>query len=104
MVMMQAAKSKGTKVESLVSLYLGKYKKGELDSDLQKLESGLEIYTVVPGSGDAVGNNRVEVHYWGVLEEDGKMFDNSYDRGMPFGLNVGAGMVIPGWEIGRAHV
>lgn len=104
MVLMQAAKSKGTKVDSLVSLYLAKYKKGELDSDLQKLESGLEIYTVVPGSGDAVGNNRVEVHYWGVLEEDGKMFDNSYDRGMPFPLTVGAGSVIQGWDEGVARL
>ncbi len=99
---MQKAKAKSPRVDSLVNLYLQKYKKGELEGDLQKLDSGLEIYTVVPGSGDKVGNNRVEVHYWGVLEEDGKMFDNSYDRGMPFGLNVGAGMVIPGWDEGVA--
>lgn len=104
MVLMQAAKSKSAEVDSMVSLYLGKYKKGDLDSDLQKLESGLEIYTMVPGTGDPVGQSRVEVHYWGVLEEDGKMFDNSYDRGMPFPLTVGAGSVIKGWDEGVARL
>ncbi|MBY5960165.1 FKBP-type peptidyl-prolyl cis-trans isomerase [Membranicola marinus] len=104
MIKMQKAKEKSGKVDSLVGLYLDKYKKGELDSDLQKLESGLEIYTIEPGSGDPVGNNQVEVHYWGVLEEDGKMFDNSYDRGMPFPLTVGAGSVIKGWDEGVAKL
>lgn len=102
MVLMQEAKVKGSRVDSLVNLYLDKYKKGDLDGDLQKLDSGLEIFTVVPGDGERVGNSRVEVHYWGVLEEDGKMFDNSYDRGTPFPLSVGAGTVIQGWDEGVA--
>lgn len=102
MVLMQKAKAKSPKVDSMVNLYLDKYKKGDLDADLQKLDSGLEIYTVVEGSGAPVGNSQVEVHYWGVLEEDGKMFDNSYDRGTPFPLSVGAGTVIPGWDEGVA--
>ncbi len=104
MVQMQIAKEKSTKVDSLVSLYLDKYKKGELDSDLQKLNDGLEIYTIVPGSGDPVGKSQVEVHYWGVLKDNGKMFDNSYDRGMPFPLTVGAGSVIKGWDEGVAKL
>lgn len=102
MVLMQEAKAKSPKVDSLVNMYLSKYKNGELEADLQKLESGLELYTVIPGSGEPVGNSKVEVHYWGVLEEDGKMFDNSYDRGMPFSLTVGAGSVIKGWDEGLA--
>ncbi len=104
MVLMQKAQAKSGQVDSLVTLYLDKYKKGELAGDLQSLDSGLEIYTIVPGSGDPVGNNQVEVHYWGVLEENGKMFDNSYDRGMPFPLTVGAGSVIKGWDEGVAKL
>lgn len=102
MVLMQEAKAKSPKVDSLVNLYLDRYKKGDLDADLQKLDSGLEIYTVVEGSGDPVGNTQVQVHYWGVLEEDGKMFDNSYDRGTAFPLTVGQGRVIRGWDEGVA--
>jgi len=104
MVRMQKAQAKSGEVDSLVTLYLDKYKKGELAGDLQTLDSGLEIYTIVPGSGDPVGNNHVEVHYWGVLEDNGKMFDNSYDRGMPFPLTVGAGSVIKGWDEGVAKL
>lgn len=102
MVLMQEAKAKSPRVDSMVNLYLDKYKKGDLEADLQKLDSGLEIYTVVPGSGGPVGKSQVKVHYWGVLEDDGTMFDNSYDRGMPFPLSVGAGTVIPGWDEGVA--
>lgn len=104
MVQMQKAKEKSSRVDSLVNLYLDKYKKGELDSDLQKLDDGLEIYTIVPGSGDPVGNSQVEVHYWGVLKDNGQMFDNSYERGMPFPLTVGAGSVIKGWDEGVAKL
>ena len=91
-------------INNASSLAIQQYKKGELENDLQKLDSGLEIYTVEPGSGNAVGNNQVEVHYWGVLEDDGTMFDNSYDRGMPFPLTVGAGSVIKGWDEGVAKL
>lgn len=47
----------------------------------------------------AADGDAISVHYAGKLE-DGTPFDSSYDRGSPFDLTLGAGMVIPGWEQG----
>ena len=32
--------------------------------------------------------------------EDGTIFDSSYKRGKPYGLNIGVGRVVKGWDIG----
>jgi len=104
MIKMQEAQDKAKRVDSLVNHYLAEYKKGSLENDLQKLDDGLEIYSISSGEGDEVGNSAIEVHYWGVLKEDGSMFDNSYERGQSFPLNVGAGSVIKGWDVGVAKL
>lgn len=67
---------------------------------LIKLPSGLEIQTLVPGTGAEVkSGDTVAVNYLGTLT-DGKKFDSSYDRGQPFAFQVGAGKVIKGWDEG----
>jgi peptidylprolyl isomerase len=55
------------------------------------------------GKGAAAkAGDTVQVQYSGVLYDDGTPFDNSFDRGEPFEFNLGAGMVIPGWDQGVA--
>ena len=45
----------------------------------------LNIFILEQGSGDnAKSGNVVSAQYYGVLESDGTMFDNSLGRGMPF--------------------
>lgn len=46
---------------------------------------------------------QVHVHYVGTLE-NGQEFDNSYKRGEPIAFKLGAGQVIPGWDLGIAQM
>ena len=61
----------------------------------------LESKDLVKGKGaTAKAGSQISVNYSGVAYSTGKEFDNSYDRGQPFDLQLGAGMVIPGWDQG----
>jgi len=66
--------------------------------------TGLQYEDTVTGSGALaqVGQN-VSVHYSGWLYEHGvagRAFDSSKNRGEPFRFELGAGMVIAGWDEG----
>ncbi len=61
----------------------------------------LEVKDVEEGSGAAAkAGDVVSVQYVGVNYKNGKEFDASWDRGEPFTFQLGAGMVIPGWDQG----
>jgi FKBP-type peptidyl-prolyl cis-trans isomerase FkpA len=69
--------------------------------------SGLEYEDTLIGSGaTAQAGNHVSVHYTGWLYDPtkdknrGRKFDSSKDRGDPFKFDLGAGMVIRGWDEG----
>ena len=68
--------------------------------------SGLDFEDTTIGSGALAGpGQEVTVHYTGWLYQDGiqgKKFDSSKDRQNPFVFNLGAGMVIKGWDEGVA--
>jgi FKBP-type peptidyl-prolyl cis-trans isomerase len=61
----------------------------------------LVITDLTEGEGaEAAAGDTVIVNYVGVRSEDGTEFDNSYDRGEPFPVTLGAGQVIQGWDQG----
>ena len=69
--------------------------------------SGLQYDDTTPGTGEeAKAGQSVTVHYTGWLHDPaqpdgkGRKFDSSKDRRDPFQFDLGAGMVIRGWDEG----
>jgi len=65
--------------------------------------TGLEVEEIVEGTGaEAKAGDEVSVQYVGVGYESEEEFDSSWSRNEPFSFQLGAGMVIPGWDQGVA--
>lgn len=98
--MREAQAAQKLQVDSLLDVYLAKYKEGTI-ADLQSTENGVEFVVLDEGAGPPVmKNDRINVHYVGRLIETGNEFDNSLERGQPLPLEVGVGSVIQGWDEG----
>ena len=65
----------------------------------------LTVTTITKGSGPvAKSGDTLALHYIGVLQKDGSVFDNSYDRKAPITIQLGTGQVIKGWDQGLIGV
>ncbi|MDP3353018.1 MAG: peptidylprolyl isomerase [Flavobacteriaceae bacterium] len=70
------------------------------ESESKQLQSGLKILIKEEGKGKKVASGLlVQVHYSGYFV-DGKMFDSSFNRGVPFEFRPGVDRVIAGWTEG----
>ena len=69
-----------------------------------KHSTGMYIQMSQKGNGPiAKTGQTILAHYTGKFI-DGTKFDSSLDRGQPFSFPLGAGQVIPGWDIGFANI
>jgi len=64
--------------------------------------TSLKVEDLIEGKGAAAkSGDKLGVRYVGVLYDNGKQFDASWDRGKaPFDFTLGQGQVIPGWDQG----
>ncbi len=70
------------------------------DDSFSTSVAGFEKQDIVVGTGaEAVPGKLITVNYSGAFT-DGKVFDSSYNRGVPFEFTLGAGQVIAGWDKG----
>lgn len=59
------------------------------------------VHDIVQGHGPAAkAGQTLTVQYVGASYATGAQFDASWDRGQPFQFQLGAGMVIAGWDRG----
>ncbi|WP_019874211.1 FKBP-type peptidyl-prolyl cis-trans isomerase [Sporichthya polymorpha] len=77
--------------------------KPEIDFPGGEPPAELVITDLKVGDGaEAKPGATVTVHYVGVAFSTGEEFDASWNRGSPFQFQLGAGMVIAGWDQGVA--
>ncbi len=75
--------------------------KPEITVPKGKAPKKLVVKDLKVGSGPvAKAGETVQVQYVGISFANGRQFDASWDRGEPFGFQLGAGQVIPGWDKG----
>ncbi|WP_433461435.1 FKBP-type peptidyl-prolyl cis-trans isomerase [Spirillospora sp. CA-128828] len=62
---------------------------------------GLQVRALVKGDGPAVRKGQLlALQYAGYFWRDGKVFNSSWSEGHPFGVMIGTGQVMKGWDQG----
>lgn len=78
---------------------LADYKAGKLAGKITKMPDGLEVLVLDKGTGAPIqAGQKAKVNYYGYFMTDGKMFDNSFERGEAMSFTVG--QMIPGFDEG----
>lgn len=72
------------------------------DSDYEVSDSGLQVYDIAEGDGDAtVSGDRVMMDF-SIWREDGVIVGRSADSGGPMSFTIGSGELFEGWDEGAA--
>ncbi len=85
-------------IQEMVKKNIADYKSGANKANLITTKSGLKYIVHETGTGPTASLGQiVSANYYGALL-DGKMFDNSFERGQEIQFPLGQGQVIPGWD------
>ena len=96
----KAVQARQEEVAAFANENLAAYKAGRL-ADLQKNEMGLEFVIHKQGDGAKPQNgSTASVQYYGMLVENGTVFDHSFAEGNPYSFPIGQGRAIKGWDVG----
>ncbi len=97
-------KGRLAEIQTRTTTLVADFAAGKMPAGLKTLPSGLQMLVHEQGTGAAVtkGEN-LDVHYYGCLT-DGKMFDNSFERGEPIAFQQGMHMMIPGFDEGAGQL
>ncbi len=102
MAAQNAIRERGKDIETFAEDIYNQYKAGTLEG-IQTTPSGLKYIIHEEGTGpQAQVNKGVVVQYLGKLVSDGRIFDQSFERGQGIPFPLGQGRVIPGWDEGIA--
>ena len=96
----QEVQARASDVSDFANEQLAAYKSGKIQG-LQKTNDGLQYVIHETGEGvQPTPGNYTSVHYYGMLIEDGTLFDQSFERGEPYSFPLGQGRAIKGWDLG----
>jgi FKBP-type peptidyl-prolyl cis-trans isomerase len=73
----------------------------QLNNHSHVMKDGLVVEDLREGNGEDVKKGqKVSINYLAVLKKENKQFDSSYERGVPYNIEIGVGHTIPGWDEG----
>lgn len=75
---------------------------GVAGAEVASKNNGVVINDILVGQGKEVKNGQLITAHYILSLSDGTVIQNSKDFGQPFKFTLGAGEVIPGWEMGFA--